>query len=33
LKPRTANTAAANEAIQDRFLAECEELSGVAFPA
>jgi NAD(P)-dependent dehydrogenase (short-subunit alcohol dehydrogenase family) len=30
LKPRTANSAAASEAIQNRFLTECEQLSGVA---
>jgi NAD(P)-dependent dehydrogenase (short-subunit alcohol dehydrogenase family) len=32
LKPRSANSAAANKAIQDRFLAECTQLSGVPFP-
>jgi NAD(P)-dependent dehydrogenase (short-subunit alcohol dehydrogenase family) len=32
LKPRTANSAAANRTTQERFLAECERLSGVPFP-
>jgi NAD(P)-dependent dehydrogenase (short-subunit alcohol dehydrogenase family) len=31
LKRRSANSAAANKATQDRFLAECERLSGVPF--
>lgn len=33
LKSRTANSAAANKVVQDRFLAECARLSDVPFPA
>jgi NAD(P)-dependent dehydrogenase (short-subunit alcohol dehydrogenase family) len=32
LKPRSANSAAANTTIQNRFLAECARLSSVPFP-
>jgi NAD(P)-dependent dehydrogenase (short-subunit alcohol dehydrogenase family) len=32
-KPRTANAAAADRSIQDRFLAECARISSVPFPA
>jgi NAD(P)-dependent dehydrogenase (short-subunit alcohol dehydrogenase family) len=33
LKPRRANPAAADTSVQDRFLSECAQLSGVQFPA
>jgi NAD(P)-dependent dehydrogenase (short-subunit alcohol dehydrogenase family) len=32
LKPRQPNPAAADHAIQDRFIAECARLSGIPFP-